>query len=136
MKNTEKSIEDKLTHPKTLWKIWIVFTFIFLVLSCFHFIAATKIIEPFEIIKLKKAKLPGYFVNEYTGVDIQAPLRNFAKDFNQYIEDYNNQSRNQNILAAIGYGIAFLTALISMILDYRNAQIAQKYRTCMVRKEI
>lgn len=125
MENPAKNIGIKITQPRLLWKIWLFFAVIFFGLGLFHLIASTNKIEPFKETKLETKEVDFEWVTKYTGVDIEAPLRNFVKDFNKYLEDFNNHSRNQNIFAAIGYGAAGIMAFIAMVIEFKNAKLAK-----------
>ena len=110
MTDAANSVGAKIQHPKLLWKLWLVFTVIFFLLGSCHIIASKKFIEPFEASELELRSSDEYgaeTVGPLTDVDITAPLKDFVKDFNEYLEEYNCQSRQQNIFAAIGYFICF-----------------------------
>lgn len=64
-------------------------------------------------------------LSEYTsvkifGADVDKPLKDFARDFNSYLDRYNESLGRQNILAAIGYFLASVAALFSMFLVLRQ----------------
>jgi len=101
---------------KCLSVIWLIFGVLFLCLCFYHVKAATNAIAPFKLTELKKIKLADEFITPLTGVDIEKPLRNFVADFNSYIDEYNRSACQQNILTAVGYFLASLTAFFSMYL--------------------
>lgn len=96
--------------PSTIW-VWIIFVFIFLGLSCFHFIQSGKKINEFQA---PERPLSGMGYIKTLGSDIDEPLRNFIEGFNSYVDKYNKTSSSQNILAALGYLAAALTAIFSL----------------------
>ena len=49
-----------------------------------------------------------------------APMKDFVKDFNEYLSVQNETSRKANERAALGYFLAALTALFSMWLTWRG----------------
>lgn len=94
--------------------IWIIFIIIFFILAIFHFKQAGKKINKFEV--TKRPMRNGTV--KIAGLDVDTPLENFAEDFNSYINNYNKLTKRQNIIQGIGYLIAMLVALFSMILSY------------------
>jgi len=126
MKNPGKNIARKITQPRVLWKIWFFFAIIFFGLGLFHLTASTSKIESFKATKLQTKEVDVEFATKYSGVDIEAPLRNFVNDFNKYLKNLNNHSRNQNIFAAIGYGAACLTAILAMVIEIERAKLAKR----------
>lgn len=93
---------------KPITIIWALFAFLFFCLGLFHIYAAGRNIAPFEI----KAKGS---VGKVSGIPVHTGFKNFVNDFNSYIAVQNKSSRNQNILAAIGYFAASLTAVFAMV---------------------
>ena len=93
--------------------VWLIFTVLFLVLGCFHWRASGKSIPPFQVSERPLAKQG--FVG-ILGADVDKPLKDFARDFNSYLDHYNKSSRRQNMFQAFGYFLASATALFSFFL--------------------
>ena len=55
-----------------------------------------------------------------TGVDIETQVRKFYVDLNKYITTYNKSTRQQNIIAGIGYVVAAVTAIFAMVIELRD----------------
>lgn len=99
-----------------LINIWGIFTVIFLVLSIWHWKRRNKRIAHFEVKERPLNQMPGVqVVAKIAGADVDMPIKEFADDFNEYLDDYNKTSREQHVLQAIGYGVASGTAIASMI---------------------
>jgi len=95
--------------------IWLIFAFLFLVLGCFHWRASGKIIPPFQV---SGRPLDRQVTVKIAGADIDKPLKDFAHDFNSYLDHYNKSSRRQNRIQAVGYFLASATALFSFFMMY------------------
>jgi len=100
---------------KKLSIIWLIFVLLFISLGFFHLNASRKSISPFQ---LSERPFDKYVSAEIAGADIDKPLKDFARDFNSYLGDYNKSSRKQNRIAASGYFLALLTAIFSMVLTF------------------
>jgi hypothetical protein len=90
--------------------IWGIFALMFLALGCFQWKMAGKSISHFQI----KQNIP-------EGVEFQINIgfvdfNEFVRNFNSHIDYYNQTSKHQNKIQAIGYWVASLTALLSFIL--------------------
>jgi len=90
--------------------IWGVFTLMFLALGCIQWKMAGKSISHFQV----RQNIP-------KGVEFKLNLgyvdfNEFVGNFNKYIDYYNQTSKRQNKTQAIGYWVASLTALFSLIL--------------------
>lgn len=92
--------------------IWGIFTAIFLVLSIWHWKRRNKRIDHFEV---KERPLSQHTKVVVSGSDIDQPIKEFADDFNKYLDGYNKKSREQHMFQAIGYWVASGTAIASMI---------------------
>jgi len=93
--------------------IWLIFSILFLILGCFHWKASRKSIPPFQVSERPLAKQASVGI---LGADVDKPLRDFAHDFNSYLDHYNKSSRRQNRIGACGYFLASAAALFSMFL--------------------
>ena len=74
-------------------------------LSICYFAQITKNIPSFEN-KGQVSKINGLSIGN----------KEFVNDFNNYIDNLNKSNKFQNLMNAIGYSVAFLTALFSFIL--------------------
>ena len=102
---------------KKMFVIWLIFTILFFSLGCFHLKASKNKISLFQI---SERPLSEYTSVKISGADVDKPLKDFARDFNSYLDRYNESSERQNIIAAIGYFLASAAALFSMFLVLRQ----------------
>jgi len=86
--------------------IWIIFSFIFLCLTIFHFYRSAKKIEK----PRNKAE-----IKTFNGVNLG--IHEFIEDFLKYLDTYDRDNRNQNLAAGFGYLLATITAIISIFLS-------------------
>jgi hypothetical protein len=94
-----------------IWLVWLILFVVFLALSWFNWRESKRKVEPFSVALEGKVK-------SINGIDTGlGDLRNFIDHFNKYIDNYNNSSKRQNIIASAGYLLAALTAMVSMILS-------------------
>ena len=100
--------------------IWLIFFILFMVLSICHFVASVNKINPF------KERIG--FIVESDGIPTNQEFNMFVDQFVHYVKNYNKQSATQNILSGIGYSLASVTALISMILSI-NLNETEKHIT-------
>ena len=89
--------------------IWAVFAIMFVVLGIFHWSIRNRSIS---YLQLKQRPMPAGvpFRGEFGGVDIS----DFADKFNRYIAYYNQTTRKQHVVQAIGYWVATAVALFSL----------------------
>ena len=96
--------------------IWLIFTILFSYLSYYHY-QQSKINYPeFKVTEIKGVKIIA------GGMSIEQPLRDFAKDFNEYLNKQNKSNEKQNKFSATGYLIAAFTALLSFVLSFEYGQ--------------
>lgn len=95
--------------------IWLIFAVLFFVLGYFHWRASGKIIPSFQVSGRPFDKQVSVKI---AGADVDKPLKDFARDFNSYLDHYNESSRRQNRIQAFGYFLASATALFSFFLFY------------------
>ena len=89
--------------------IWAVFVIVFLVLGIFHWSIRNKSISYLQLIQRRMPE--GVTVTaEIAGVN----FGDFADKFNRYIDYYNQTTRKQHIVQAIGYWVASAIALFSL----------------------
>lgn len=98
---------------KMLSIIWLIFAVLFGILGYFHWKTSGKSIPPFQI---SSRPFDRQVTVKIAGADVDKPLKDFARDFNSYLRQYNESSRIQNRIAALGYFLASGTALFSMFL--------------------
>lgn len=100
--------------------IWFVFTLIFSGLGVYHFGAASASISQFNIEDIQYRKESVELEKSSTGVGIETRLRKFYLDLNKYITAYNKSTRQQNVIAGIGYVVAAVTAVFAMVIELRD----------------
>ena len=93
--------------------LWFVFAVVFLVLGCFHWKEASKRISHFSISERPLSQMGRVGI---LGADIDKPLQDFAGDFNNYLDDYNQTTSKQHKMQAIGYWVASIIAVFSFVL--------------------
>ena len=102
-----------LQSKQSLALIWLIFFVIRSILGFLHIRTAMKHMKPisfsFSDQAAKKISAPA-----------QEELNNFIQEVNGYIDSYNKSSARQNIITALGYYAASLTALFSMLLVLRS----------------
>lgn len=86
--------------------LWIIFGIIFFLLFLFHSYLSSKKIKKIE----NKAR-----VKKVMGINLG--ISEFIVDFGEYIDEFNRNSRLINILTALGYLFASLTAFYSYYLS-------------------
>jgi hypothetical protein len=93
--------------------IWVLFVVIFGVLAFRHSAMSRQEVQP---VRLNPDGEPR--VGVILGIPTsQKDIDEFVRRFNAYIDEYNRNSKRQNLLAAVGYAAAALTAVISAILS-------------------
>ncbi|MCJ7613600.1 hypothetical protein MUO71_02380 [Candidatus Bathyarchaeota archaeon] len=90
--------------------VWIIFTLVFLGLSIFHFIESKR-----KVAEFNKTTIPSGDV-EILGLNI----RKFVNDVNSFVDGYNASTTRQNRYAAVGYLLAAVVAIFSMVLGIIN----------------
>ena len=100
--------------------IWFVFVLIFSGLGVYHFGAASASISQFNIEDMQYRKESVELEKSSTGVGIESRLRKFCLDLNNYIAAYNKSTRQQNVIAGIGYVVAAMTAVFAMVIELRD----------------
>jgi hypothetical protein len=89
--------------------IWGVLAIVFLALGCFQWKMAGKSIAH---LKIQQYIMEGLEITvNMAGVD----FNELISHFNNYIDYYNKTSKSQNKTQAIGYWVASLTALLSLV---------------------
>jgi hypothetical protein len=99
--------------------IWLIFSALFFTLAIWHWKQSKHAIPPLEV-TIRKFERPGSQVkvkNIFSGTSLDKPLKDFADDFNKYLEKQNKSNRKMNQRTALGYFLASLTALASMIVE-------------------
>ena len=91
--------------------LWLIFAVLFFTLAWLHWAESKQIIQEFKITRVFGDGA------EFTvgSISIEKPFQDFANEFNnKYLADQNESNRKANRLAACGYFLAGLTALVSM----------------------
>lgn len=102
-----------------IWVLWLVFALLFGSLAGYHSWLSKKGIPQFRLPKIPYWVPPpgGIPVNiGVTAKDIVVTFDSFGDAFNSYIEEYNRASSRQNMAQAVGYLIASLAAIVSLII--------------------
>ncbi|HDZ02749.1 MAG TPA: hypothetical protein ENH52_15120 [Nitrospirae bacterium] len=104
--------------------IWLIFTVLFTYLSYFHYEQSKNVYPDFKVIKR-----PVKMKTEILGMAPDKPLKDFAKHFNEYLDNQNKSNKKQNKLSAVGYIAAAFTSFISLLLTNKHAEkyIYNKY---------
>jgi hypothetical protein len=92
--------------------VWSIFTAIFIALGCFYWKMASKSVSHFQVGKNQSYPAGITAQIHLVGID----FKEFVDKFNSYIDYYNQTSKKQNKLQAIGFWVASLVALFSLIL--------------------
>lgn len=100
---------------KSISWIWLIFTFIFVGLSCFHFIQSSNKIASFKLAK----KTPGGTI-KFFGEDKDEPLNEFIRSVNSFVDNYNKSTSIQNLIAGAGYLVASFVSIFSMVLAIKG----------------
>lgn len=98
----------------SLATLWAIFAIMFAGLAFFHFRSAYQT-SPHFIPPERPLAQSGSV--QVLGMDIDAPMKEFAKSFNSYVDAQNDSSKMQNIASMFGYILASLTALFSLIVE-------------------
>jgi hypothetical protein len=97
--------------------IWLFFASMFFALGCFHWKISGKSIPRFKVSKRPMTQMPGVRVKiQMAGSDIDQPLEDFVRDFNNYVDNYNKSPSKQHKIQATGYWGASATAIFSFFL--------------------
>ena len=102
--------------------IWLIFAVLFFLLGLSYWVDSGKRIPPFKVAQRAFQKPnSGIYANvDVAGTSLDQPLKDFARNFNKYLSDQNESSSNANKRAAWGYFLASLTALFSIVLEWRE----------------
>jgi hypothetical protein len=87
-----------------LYFVWLIFAALFFYFAYFHWQVAKKPFRPFQIRQMPADPAAAQAIQEN------------VRDFNNYLEGLNNQSKARNQSASMGFLIAGFTALISLVL--------------------
>ncbi len=95
--------------------LWIIFTLLFFFLGLRHWNISKESIPQFKISKRPLAHSGSVKI---LGADVDQPIKDFANNFNSYLDEQNKTSKNQNRSSAFGYWLASLTAVASLIFEW------------------
>lgn len=117
------NIHTKINRLKTIKLvsiIWVLFGFLFLVLSCLHFYQSAQKVEEIEI---SRRPLENMGSVKILGMDIDQLTEDLAKNINEYIDRVNKSNKWMNIIAGIGYILASATAFFSFYLSIKKNEV-------------
>jgi hypothetical protein len=92
--------------------LWGIIALTFFLSGYFHWRMASKSISHFQVSERPFAKQGKVVV---LGADVDKPLKDFTDDFNNYIDDYNQKSKEQNKVQAIECWVACAAAIASWV---------------------
>lgn len=92
--------------------LWFVFAIVFFVLGLFHWKMIGKSISYLQVSQTKLSQSGIKAQIHLVGID----FNEFVEKFNRYIDYYNQTSKKQNKVQAIGYLVASLIAVFSFVL--------------------
>ena len=95
---------------KQITFVWIVFSILFLSLAICHLFAAQQEMPHFEAKPTRGVAQIGRLPVAKSG------FKKFIPEMNSFIDEQNESTSNQNYLSAFGYGLAFITAILSAFL--------------------
>ena len=97
--------------------IWSLFFLLFAGLGIFHSIESHKSLPSVEL------KFEGPVAGKISGVSTGiGAIKKFANDLKKYIQELNKSTQKQNLITALGYSAAALTALFSMFIEIKNSR--------------
>ncbi len=101
----------------TISVVWLIFALMFFFLGLYHWNASEKDVPLF---KLSERPGKNWGSIKVLGSDVDQPVKDFAQDFNNYLDEQNRLSKKQNQRSAFGYWLASLTALVSIFLELKK----------------
>lgn len=87
-----------------IYPLWLIFAAVFFTFAYQHWRLSQQDVRPFRLRE-----------HEETGAAGEV-IKDFVHDYNQYLETVNEINRNRNRVAMIGYFVAGLLALLSLVL--------------------
>ena len=102
-----------------IWIIWLFFALFYGLMALYHWRLSKKSFPQFKLPAIPYLEPPpgGIPINiGVTAKDVKETFDSYRDAFNSYIESYNESSRRQNRAAAGGFLIAFLAAIVSLII--------------------
>jgi len=107
--------------------IWVCFATIFGYLALQHHRMSLQSAP--EVKMTSRPSQPGVTITaKIAGMDIDQPLRDFTRNFNEYIASQNAASIASNCLSMWGYIVALATAAVSALIEFWSA-FREKSRT-------
>lgn len=97
--------------------IWLIICAIFLGLTVFHAFLYFGKIKRLDIPRLLKS---GVSI-QVLGQSIDKPMEDLVGQLNQFVDALNRGNRKANGAQTLGYAMAFITALISLILTVKGS---------------
>lgn len=104
--------------------IWLLFTFLFLYLTVYHYNQSKHKYPAFKLTERTfDDPQSGFKITaEIAGSPIDKPLQDFTTDFNKYLNNQNESNKKQNMASARGYFIAMLTAFLCFLLTFEQIE--------------
>lgn len=99
--------------------VWIGFSIVFSALAAYHYYQSTHNIDHFSITVRPKGV-------QIMGMDVDAPIEEFANKFNNFIDNQNTSSKNLNLASFAGYVVAAFTSLLSAWLELSAGENGDK----------
>ena len=115
---------------KLITVLWGIFALLFLGLAIFHWRASLQAMPHFD------AK-PTSGIGTIDGVQIaRSGFKTFIPEMNSFIDEQNESSRKQNVMAAIGYLLACITAILSVVLtvDRCSKGLNSILKSCFIQR--
>jgi disulfide bond formation protein DsbB len=96
--------------------IWLIICVIFLGLTIFHAFLYFGQIKRLEVTRLQKS---GVSI-KIAGQSIDKPMEGLVEQLNVFVDALNTGNRKANGAQTLGYAMAFITAVISLILTLKG----------------
>ena len=101
--------------------IWFIFFLLFTGLGIFHSAESRKSLPSIQL------KFEGPVAGKIDGVSTGiGAIKKFANDLKKYIQELNKSTQKQNLITALGYFAAALTALFSMFIEIKTSKNSLK----------
>ena len=99
--------------------IWLIICVIFLGLTIFHTFLYFGKIKRLEVTRLQRSGIS----IKIAGQSIDKPMEDLVEQLNVFVDALNKGNRKANGAQTLGHAMAFITAVISLILTFKAAQI-------------
>jgi hypothetical protein len=99
--------------------IWALFFFIFVSLGIYHFIQSRKEYPLFKI-EVEEIKMGSFYSR--TAAANEERIEIFLTKFNEYLSQYNTNSKKANKAAYYGYFVSSIVCIVSFLLELKLIQ--------------